>query len=1049
MATVSLLVVPDAGATSAAPPDVPPVEESPTGRYLVTFASGPSMRAAMIGASPLLRGDQVVDTLTHATNAVIMEIPHEAALALQRNPRVESVAADAIVELDDTQASPPSWGLDRIDQQNLPLSSSYSYPSTGAGVTVYVLDSGVANHPDFGGRVTQGFTTFNDGMSGRFDCAGHGTHVAGTIGSNTFGVAKAVTIVPIRVMNCQGKGFILSILAGIDWAVGQHGSGPAVLNASIGSDGLDPLWNDGVDWLIDDGITFVTSAGNDAANACSFNPGANPDAITVGSTDIDDELSSYSNTGSCVDVFAPGRQIRSTDFASSGSVTMSGTSMASPHVAGVAAIILGQHPTWTPADVGDVIVMTATPGVVDPPDDHPLNGAPNLLLRLHQDIGAPPNDTFVAASPFDIWGAPAEASTVWASKDAGEPSHAGDVGGASVWYRFTSAVSGSLELSTAGSDFDTLLAVYSGPGYGQLVGVGSGASTLTFSVTAGTTYRIVVDGDNRERGAVVLTPDFTPSSAPTNDDFVDAFALPGERSTISDSHSRLATHEVGEPAHAGSLGAGSVWWDVTVPVDGRLLVSTQGSSFDTVLGTYTGSAVNGLSPVASDDDTDGVQSQVWTPVTSGTDYHVAVDGASFSSTLGTGAVQLHTAVVDGDTGWYSPLASPVRLVDTRAGNVDALGTTDKTPLAPGQANVRRYVVTPIAGLAGASSVAINLTSVTQQGAGYLQLYPCAATTDAVPATSVLNFTPGAAIANNAIVGLIDNGFCVAAGGAASNIVIDAAGAYPDGLAYSALTDPARLVDTRPNTDALADPTDESTALGTNEVRRYVVPDAGDLPPAASIGALAVNLTAVSPGANGFLKAWPCDSTATPPPATSVLNFRATVNGANAGVLAVSPDGGFCVQASSSTHLIVDVSGTFAVNSSVVSSARPLRFVDTRPGGTGTLEESTLIDLTAPLQANTVAFFDLHMQAGVPGEEVAASALVNLTAVGAPANGFLTAWACPSAASTPPTASVLNYRAGVTSSNGSIVALTDTGICFVSSQPVNLIIDVTGWQAAEF
>ncbi|HTH04792.1 MAG TPA: hypothetical protein VL916_02935, partial [Ilumatobacteraceae bacterium] len=193
----------------------------------------------------------------------------------------------------------------------------------------------------------------------------------------------------------------------------------------------------------------------------------------------------------------------------------------------------------------------------------------------------------------------------------------------------------------------------------------------------------------------------------------------------------------------------------------------------------------------------------------------------------------------------------------------------------------------------------------------------------------------------------------------------------------------------------------------------------------------------------------CDSTATPPPATSVLNFRATVNGANAGVLAVSPDGGFCVQASSSTHLIVDVSGTFAVNSSVVSSARPLRFVDTRPGGTGTLEESTLIDLTAPLQANTVAFFDLHMQAGVPGEDVAASALVNLTAVGAPANGFLTAWACPSAASTPPTASVLNYRAGVTSSNGSIVALTDTGICFVSSQPVNLIIDVTGWQAAEF
>ncbi|HTH04466.1 MAG TPA: hypothetical protein VL916_01300, partial [Ilumatobacteraceae bacterium] len=156
---MSLLVVPDAGATSAAPPDVPPVEESPTGRYLVTFASGPSMRAAMIGASPLLRGDQVVDTLTHATNAVIMEIPHEAALALQRNPRVESVAADAIVELDDTQASPPSWGLDRIDQQNLPLSSSYSYPSTGAGVTVYVLDSGVANHPDFGGRVTQGFTT--------------------------------------------------------------------------------------------------------------------------------------------------------------------------------------------------------------------------------------------------------------------------------------------------------------------------------------------------------------------------------------------------------------------------------------------------------------------------------------------------------------------------------------------------------------------------------------------------------------------------------------------------------------------------------------------------------------------------------------------------------------------------------------------------------------------------------------------------------------------------------------------------------------------------
>lgn len=236
-----------------------------------------------------------------------------------------------------------TWGLDRIDQRDLPLNSNYHYDYDGSGVTAFVIDTGVRNtHNEFGGRASSGYD-FIDNDNDSSDCNGHGTHVAGTIGGSTYGVAKNVNIVGVRVLNCSGSGTNSGVISGINW-VKNNAQGPSVANMSLGG-GASQALDDAVNAAVAAGISFVVAAGNDNSNACNYSPARAANAVTVGSTTSTDSRSSFSNYGTCLDIYAPGSSITSAWYNSNSATnTISGTSMASPHVAGVAALYLAENP---------------------------------------------------------------------------------------------------------------------------------------------------------------------------------------------------------------------------------------------------------------------------------------------------------------------------------------------------------------------------------------------------------------------------------------------------------------------------------------------------------------------------------------------------------------------------------------------------------------------------------------------------------------------------------------------------------------------------------
>ncbi|MER7005838.1 S8 family serine peptidase [Dactylosporangium sp. NPDC000555] len=345
-------------------------------RYIVVFKDSAAASSTAADASRLAGqfGGQVRRSFSKTIKGFSAQLTERGARRLAANPLVDYVQQDRTVRVADTQADAP-WGLDRIDQQYRPLDGAYTYTTTASNVTTYVLDTGIrTTHAEFGGRARSGYD-FVDNDTDASDCHGHGTHVAGTIGGATYGVAKAVSLVGVRVLGCDGSGSYSGIIAGIDW-ITANAHRPAVVNMSLGGD-ADGSVDQAVRNSIASGITFAVAAGNAGADACGVSPARTAEAITVGATDRDDARATFSNYGSCLDLFAPGVGITSASNASdTGTAVMSGTSMAAPHVAGAAALVLAADPQATPGQVRDTLVAASVKGAVAGPG----SGSPNRLL---------------------------------------------------------------------------------------------------------------------------------------------------------------------------------------------------------------------------------------------------------------------------------------------------------------------------------------------------------------------------------------------------------------------------------------------------------------------------------------------------------------------------------------------------------------------------------------------------------------------------------------------------------------------------------------------
>jgi serine protease len=358
------------------------------GQYIVVLRNGVDAGREGVGMAHLHGGrvDKVWNKET--LNGVLLSgLNEKAAQAIARSPKVRFVEEDSVMTVDASgnQNNPPSWGIDRVDERDLPLSGSYSWDFDGTGVHAYIVDTGIrASHSNFGGRASADFDAVGDSSFGN-DCNGHGTHVAGTVGSATYGVAKNVRLHGVKVLGCTGSGSTSGVISGVDF-VRTNRINPAVANMSLGG-GVSTALDTAVNNAVNSGVFFAVAAGNNNSNACNFSPARASQAYTVGSTTTSDARSSFSNFGTCVDVFAPGSGITSTwNTSNSATNTISGTSMASPHVAGAAAIILDEDPNRSVATIKSLLNSRASTNKVG----NPGSGSPNRLLFTLGDGGGDP-----------------------------------------------------------------------------------------------------------------------------------------------------------------------------------------------------------------------------------------------------------------------------------------------------------------------------------------------------------------------------------------------------------------------------------------------------------------------------------------------------------------------------------------------------------------------------------------------------------------------------------------------------------------------------------
>ena len=446
---------------------------SAEGRYIVVLDKGaPAASLRNAKADARADGASVTHTYTSVLDGFAAKLNDRALAALRDNPHVAYIEADRPVQLAETQ-SPATWGLDRVDQRDLPLDNSYTYSTSGSGVTAYIIDTGVlTTHTEFSGRAVAGYTAINDGR-GSTDCNGHGTHVAGTVGGETYGVAQDVRLVAVRVLDCNGSGANSGVIAGVDWVTQNHTAGsPAVANMSLGG-GISTALDTAVNNSIADGVTYALAAGNDnGADACNSSPSRVAAGLTIGSTTSTDARSSFSNIGTCLDMFAPGSSITSAwHTGTSATNTISGTSMATPHVAGAAALYLQSNPSASPATVGNALISASTPNKVT----NPGTGSPNRLLHIGTGGTTPPPAPTTCSTMPET-----ETGSLSSGQVAYHP-------GANDYYYSAAGTHVGCVSGPAGTDFDLYLEKWNGATW---VVVAQGITStseekITYSGTAG------------------------------------------------------------------------------------------------------------------------------------------------------------------------------------------------------------------------------------------------------------------------------------------------------------------------------------------------------------------------------------------------------------------------------------------------------------------------------------------------------------------------------------------------------------------------------------
>jgi subtilisin family serine protease len=782
---------------------------------------------------------------------------------------VDFVQQNQIIRLDATQNNPPSWGLDRIDQRDLPLDNSYTYSTTASNVHAYVIDSGIrVSHSDFGGRATAGTDTITPGGNAN-DCDGHGTHVAGTIGGNAHGVAKGVSLVAVRVLDCNGSGSTETVVAGVDW-VTQNAIKPAVANMSLGGGG-DSALDAAVNNSIASGVTYTLSAGNSSQSACDFSPARVFNGITVGATDINDNRASFSNYGSCVDIFAPGVNITSNAIGSnSATAVLSGTSMAAPHVAGAAALVLADNPTFTPSQVTSSLTSKASPSLV-------VNrgpGSPNLLLYTGADPTPPP-----AANNFDITATP----------------------NAGVTTPNRSVTTTVATTNESGSQTVTMSAV------GLPAGVTASFSPASFSSGGATTATFSASGSAAPgRYPVAIT---ATGSTITHAATYTLVITDNEGSFYQLAPTRILDTRIGNGAPTAPLGQGAT---IGLQVTGRGGVPATGVSSVVLNVTATGATAASFVTVWPAGVSRPTASSLnlvsgWTGANSVTVavgaggvvniYNNAGSTHMIADVVGFYAIDDSVVTTNGVGGEYQPV-TPERLFDSRIdwpGKVEGGGGV-RIPVSYGS-SVDSHI----------RALVVNVTAVDPSGDGYLATWNGSGLP---PNASTLNYTARVpAVPNMAVVPV-----SLCCGGfpsigvytlVDSHIIVDILGFFDDsslggGLRFTPQT-PVRIADTRIGQGA-------PSALGAGTTAAITAP--GAVAPAGT-EALALNVTAVSPTRDTYVSVWPKGISGIGQPNVSTLNPRPGQIVPNAVYTLVGPTKAFNVYNNAGvTHIVVDVVGTF-------------------------------------------------------------------------------------------------------------------------------------------